>query len=123
LPSRLSASGEGEWLNAGRVVKAEETVQDARTGPLAWHPEGVPEPQPHRQVHRGQLVLFGPSPSERERQDEIIGFGPLQPVRRQSRELLVMGKPPKRPNEMTDSEIDRWAGQLVDGMAQAIDRR
>ena len=49
---------------------------------------------------------------------DIVGFSKLRPIR-QGRRPLVISKPLKPVNQMTFEEIDAWAGELVDGMAVA----
>jgi hypothetical protein len=52
---------------------------------------------------------------------DIVAFHGLRPIRR-GRRPLVISKPPKPVGQMTYSEIDRWAGELVDGMAAALEQ-
>jgi hypothetical protein len=78
--------------------------------PLACDSERAPEPTDPRQ-----------SPTPDDGLDSIVGFHGLRPIRR-GRRPLVISKPPKPVGQMTYSEIDRWAGELVDGMAAALEQ-
>ena len=41
------------------------------------------------------------------------------PTEPSQRRLLVMAAPPKPVNEMTDAEVDAWAHEISDAMADA----
>jgi hypothetical protein len=54
---------------------------------------------------------------------EVVAVNNVRPLNRRARRcLLVVSEPPRRLRDLTDSEIEGWAGRLVDGMAEQVER-
>jgi len=52
--------------------------------------------------------------------DQIEGFRAVRRISRGRRRLLGVSRAPRPVGQLSDSEIEGWAGQLVDDMAEGI---